>query len=476
MKILVIDQNREDVEKIERALKGANYIVDIEHTAHGGLNRATDYSYDAILTDVNFSKPLSQGIVTALKSAGDDVPIIVLSTLRSDLDEAGFFRDGAADFLRKPFHDDVLVQRISTTMNRMMSADAASSENANTLSWGELTINPEQMSCTLAGQRIGPLTVTEHRLIQTFLRHPGLVFNRDRLMDKIYGSDIYVDDRTIDSHIKRLRRKLRNADPQNEHRLHDIIQTLHGSGYKVDAFNQTPARKPNPNAADYDPDWESKGLGSELEKEIAELRAQMASMHEALGIDENTSLQDVLEALTKKAAETVDQKPSAINGFNAAHDNITGQEHSQPDAELNGASTPKFHDGIRMPVGMVFNIGTLLEVNTRDCVIENLDSGESTEFEPVVGTILEIMTYFQGKALDQTGFKNALFEADSPANGIKLGKFISQTQGVLTQMVGREYAAMLVQVISGKGYGMASTDRLLGNGSGSAALPGPNVG
>lgn len=161
-----------------------------------------------------------------------DFPVIMVTGQADELDEAMGLRLGADDYVHKPFQSRLLLERIRANLRR---ANAASShvEDAPTQSdiesvmvRGPLAINAECHTVFWRGTEV-QLTVTEFQLLEALARRPGVVKTRDQLMDVAYSDQIYVDDRTIDSHIKRLRKKLRSADPE-----FSAIETLYGVGYR----------------------------------------------------------------------------------------------------------------------------------------------------------------------------------------------------------------------------------------------------
>jgi len=135
-------------------------------------------------------------------------------------------RMGADDYIKKPFSQRLLIERIRTLLRREGNRGGTEKGNEAAITRGELTLDPNRHLCTWKN---GPveLTVTEFLLLKALATRPGHVKSRDQLMDAAYGENIYVDDRTIDSHIKRLRKKFKAID--NEF---NQIETLYGVGYR----------------------------------------------------------------------------------------------------------------------------------------------------------------------------------------------------------------------------------------------------
>ena len=157
------------------------------------------------------------------------MPVIFLTSKDDEIDEVLGLRMGADDYVKKPFSQRLLVERIRALLRRqeVMEADSlGEGEVGQTMSRGELTMDPLRHAVTWKGKDVS-LTVTEFLLLQALAQRPGFVKSRDQLMDVAYDDQVYVDDRTIDSHIKRLRKKMRMVDPE-----FSAIETLYGIGYR----------------------------------------------------------------------------------------------------------------------------------------------------------------------------------------------------------------------------------------------------
>jgi two-component system response regulator ChvI len=157
-----------------------------------------------------------------------DVPVIFLTSKDDEIDELLGLRMGADDYIKKPFSQRLLIERIRAVIRRYETQSAADEEESskNVIRRGGLMMDPGRHLCTWNGEQID-LTVTEFLILQALARRPGHVKNRDQLIDAAYGEHIYVDDRTIDSHIKRLRKKFRVVDDE-----FGQIETLYGVGYR----------------------------------------------------------------------------------------------------------------------------------------------------------------------------------------------------------------------------------------------------
>jgi len=163
-----------------------------------------------------------------------ELPVIFLTSKDEEIDELFGLKMGADDFIRKPFSQRLLVERVKAVLRRGSSKDAAaapaSAKNGDlgqkVLERGLLKMDPERHTCTWNGQPV-TLTVTEFLILHALAQRPGVVKSRNALMDAAYDDQVYVDDRTIDSHIKRLRKKFKVVDTDFE-----MIETLYGVGYR----------------------------------------------------------------------------------------------------------------------------------------------------------------------------------------------------------------------------------------------------
>ena len=153
-----------------------------------------------------------------------NVPVIFLTSKDDEIDEAIGLRMGADDYITKPFSQKLLIERIRAVLRRTTFKYNDVSDKL--ILRNDLSLDPDRHLCKWKGEEIR-LTVTEFLILYSLAQRPGLVKNRDQLIDTAYGETIYVDDRTIDSHIKRMRRKFRAFDKDFDH-----IETLYGVGYR----------------------------------------------------------------------------------------------------------------------------------------------------------------------------------------------------------------------------------------------------
>jgi two-component system response regulator ChvI len=157
-----------------------------------------------------------------------DMPVIFLTSKDEEIDELFGLKMGADDYISKPFSQRLIVERVRAILRRLQPKDGTAAEVtvAHILERGKLKLDPERHTCHWDNRPV-TLTVTEFLILQALAQRPGVVKTRDALMDAAYDDQVYVDDRTIDSHIKRLRKKFKQVDDD-----FDVIETLYGVGYR----------------------------------------------------------------------------------------------------------------------------------------------------------------------------------------------------------------------------------------------------
>jgi two-component system response regulator ChvI len=157
-----------------------------------------------------------------------EMPVIFLTSKDEEIDELFGLKMGADDFIRKPFSQRLLVERVRAILRRSQPREASATpeDSSKIIERGKLKLDPERHTCIWDGKQV-TLTVTEFLILQALAQRPGVVKSRDALMDAAYDDQVYVDDRTIDSHIKRLRKKFKVVDNN-----FDVIETLYGVGYR----------------------------------------------------------------------------------------------------------------------------------------------------------------------------------------------------------------------------------------------------
>ena len=222
--IALVDDDQNILTSLSAALEDEGYEVDTYADGSDALDGIGRKPVDLAILDIKMPRMDGMELLSALRRK-DDLPVIFLTSKDEEFDEVMGLRMGADDYIKKPFSQRLLMERIRAVLRRheVASKDPSS---ADILRRGDLLLDSARHLCSWKGEEIN-LTVTEFLLVETLARRLGHVKNRDQLIDAAYGENIYVDDRTIDSHIKRLRRKFKDVDPEFAE-----IETLYGVGYR----------------------------------------------------------------------------------------------------------------------------------------------------------------------------------------------------------------------------------------------------
>ncbi|WOR15878.1 response regulator transcription factor [Hyphomonas sp. FCG-A18] len=224
--LALVDDDENIVASLKIFFEAEGYDVRTYHDGLAALTALTDSPPDIAILDVKMPKMDGMELLKRLRQSSD-LPVIFLTSKDEEIDEVIGFNIGADDFVRKPCSNRLLSERVKAVLRRSRSADAAPEEgDVKPIVRGRLTLDPNRHACSWDGHPVR-LTVTEFLILQALAQRPGYVKSRDNLMDAAYDDQIYVDDRTIDSHIKRLRKKFRESDKE-----FDAIETLYGVGYR----------------------------------------------------------------------------------------------------------------------------------------------------------------------------------------------------------------------------------------------------
>jgi len=224
--IALVDDDRNILTSVSIALEAEGYAVHTYRDGYEALDGLEREPVDLAILDIKMPRMNGMELLERIREKGS-LPVIFLTSKDDEIDEMLGLRMGADDYIKKPFSQRLLIERIRAVLRRRDPAPADDGEPpAEILKRGPLTMDPARHMCTWNDGPVN-LTVTEFLLLQALAIHPGHVKSRDQLIDAAYGENIYVDDRTIDSHIKRLRKKFRETDPEFSE-----IETLYGVGYR----------------------------------------------------------------------------------------------------------------------------------------------------------------------------------------------------------------------------------------------------
>jgi two-component system response regulator ChvI len=225
--IALVDDDRNILTSVSIALEAEGHRI---NTYTDGLSALDDFQTappDLAILDIKM--PLMNGMEMLRRlREKSDVPVIFLTSKDDEMDELFGFKMGADDFIRKPFSHRLLAERVKVLLRRATPKGSAPAKEADArvLERGELRMDPERHTCTWKNVPV-TLTGTDFLLLQALASRPGVVKSRNALMDAAYGEEVYVDDRAIDSYVKRLRRKFEALDVD-----FDMIETLYGVGYR----------------------------------------------------------------------------------------------------------------------------------------------------------------------------------------------------------------------------------------------------
>jgi two-component system response regulator ChvI len=225
--IALVDDDRNILTSVSIALEAEGFKVRTYNDGSEALRGISASPVDLAILDIKMPRMDGMELLGHLRRSSH-LPIIFLTSKDDEVDEVLGLRLGADDYITKPFSQRLLLERIRALLRREKVAreEIEPEGGEQPLVRGELTLDPARHLCTWGGGPVN-LTVTEFLILKALAQRPGHVKNRDQLMDAAYGEHIYVDDRTIDSHIKRLRKKFKEIDDNFAQ-----IETLYGVGYR----------------------------------------------------------------------------------------------------------------------------------------------------------------------------------------------------------------------------------------------------
>jgi two-component system phosphate regulon response regulator PhoB len=220
-RILVIDDEPDLLELVRVNLDQAGYRVEIAESGRKGLERVRSSPPDLVVLDLMLPDVSGKEICRQIRADREleGIPIIMLTARAAEVDRVVGFELGADDYVTKPFSPRELTLRVRAVLRR----EAPRSPSSPSLEHGPIRLDRERHRCFVDGQEV-ELTAKEFDLLERLMARPGRVMTRERLLEQVWGSDIAVTSRTIDTHLKRLREKLGGAG--------DLIETVRGVGYR----------------------------------------------------------------------------------------------------------------------------------------------------------------------------------------------------------------------------------------------------
>jgi two-component system response regulator ChvI len=224
--IALVDDDRNILTSVSMTLEAEGFEVICYNDGAEALRGIGAKPVDLAILDIKMPRMDGLELLGHLRKAGN-LPVIFLTSKDDEIDEALGLRMGADDYITKPFSQRLLIERIRALLRRVeLSREKIQTDSDQVVVRGDMVLDSSRHLCTWLGRPV-ELTVTEFLILKSLALRPGHVKNRDQLMDAAYGEHIYVDDRTIDSHIKRLRKKFKVVDTDFNH-----IETLYGVGYR----------------------------------------------------------------------------------------------------------------------------------------------------------------------------------------------------------------------------------------------------
>lgn len=222
--IALVDDDRNILTSVTMTLEAEGFKVKTYSDGAEALRGLTAQPPDLVVLDIKMPRMDGMEVLQRLRKSSA-IPVIFLTSKDDEVDELLGLRMGADDYITKPVSTRLLVERIRALIRRRELTDGRD-EAEPIIERGPLRLDPSRHECSWKDQKL-KLTVTEFLLLKSLALRPGHIKSRRQLMDAAYGENIHVDDRTIDSHVKRLRAKFKAADPDFA-----LIETLYGVGYR----------------------------------------------------------------------------------------------------------------------------------------------------------------------------------------------------------------------------------------------------
>ena len=229
--IALVDDDRNILTTLSIALQAEGYATRVYSDGEAALKALSENPPDLAVFDIKMPRMDGMELLRRLRESSD-LPVIFLTSKDEEQDEEAGLAMGADDYIAKPFSQRLLLARIRAILRRSgtgrepeQADDGAEPAEVTVIERGRLAMDPARHRVTWAGKPVS-LTVTEFLILEALAQRPGVIKSRNQLMDAAYPDDVFVDDRTVDSHIKRLRRKFRAVDGE-----FGAIETLYGAGY-----------------------------------------------------------------------------------------------------------------------------------------------------------------------------------------------------------------------------------------------------
>jgi two-component system response regulator ChvI len=226
--IALVDDDRNILTSLSILFEAEGFRTQIYVDGMAALQGMHDDPPDIAILDIKMPRMDGMELLRRLRQSSD-MPVIFLSSRDEEIDELFGLTMGADDFIRKPFSERLLIERVKAVLRRAAPKEGSAQAKTPALERGKLVLDPDRLTCTWEGKRIA-LTVTEFVILQALAQRPGSIKGRDALVEIAYTNDEHIHTRTVDSHIKRLRKKFKQQDAAFE-----AIETLYGVGYRFRA-------------------------------------------------------------------------------------------------------------------------------------------------------------------------------------------------------------------------------------------------
>ncbi|MFL2655569.1 MAG: response regulator transcription factor [Alphaproteobacteria bacterium] len=223
--IALVDDDKNILTSLSMALEAEGFIVNIYSDGTEAFSGLSIKPADLVILDIKMPRMDGMELLNRLRQKSN-IPIIFLTSKDDEIDEVIGLRMGADDYITKPFSQRLLIERVRVVLRRKENKNNPDENSSGIIKRSGLELDPAKHLCRWHEREV-VLTVTEFLIVKALAQRPGHVKSRDQLMDTAYGDNIYVDDRTIDSHIKRLRKKFKKVDNSFAQ-----IETLYGIGYR----------------------------------------------------------------------------------------------------------------------------------------------------------------------------------------------------------------------------------------------------
>ncbi len=226
-RIALVDDDRNILTSVAMALEAGGFAVTTYSDGETALKALLKDPVDLVVLDIKMPRMDGVEVLKKIRETSA-MPVVFLTSRDDEIDQLMGLRFGADDYITKPFSQRLLMERIRAILrrNELRRQPPAQESESRASTLGPLVLDGQRHLCTWKGRPVD-MTVTEFLLLKALADHPGHVKSREQLMNFAYGETLDIEDRTVDSHIKRIRKKFRDVDPE-----FNPIETIYGIGYR----------------------------------------------------------------------------------------------------------------------------------------------------------------------------------------------------------------------------------------------------